>query len=65
MIRNSKLKLVLVKTGTAMEKADRAAHKVAKAGVVARKKLEAISRHVKALKQQLLENTEGFKYAVR
>ncbi len=65
MARNSNPKLAGVKTETAFGRADRAARKVAKAGVVARKKFEAISRHVKALKRQLQENTEGLKYALR
>jgi hypothetical protein len=65
MARNSNLKLVAVKTEAALGRANSAAHKVAKAGVVARNRLTAISRHVKALKRQLQENTEGFKYALR
>ena len=39
MARNSNLKLVAVKTEAALGRANSAAHKVAKAGVVARKNL--------------------------
>ena len=65
MARNSNLPLVAVKTEAALGRANSGAHKVAKAGVVARNKLAAISKHVKALKRQLQENAEGFKYALR
>src|SRR5579862_5241274 len=41
------------KIGTAMGKANRTAHKVAKAGVLAKKELEDISKQVEALKKQL------------
>jgi hypothetical protein len=53
MAKNSKLIQAAVKIGAAMGKADRAAHKVAKAGVVAKKEVAAISKRVKALKRQL------------
>jgi hypothetical protein len=60
--KNSSPSLVAPKTVTALRRTGRVAHKVAKAGAVARKKLAAISMHVKALRRQLQENTEGFKY---
>jgi hypothetical protein len=62
MERNSSPSLVAPKTETARRRTGRVAHKVAKAGAVARKKLAAISMHVKALRRQLQENTEGFEY---
>jgi hypothetical protein len=55
----SKLKHVAVKIGAAMGRAERTGHNIAKAGVVAKKELTAISRQVMALKRQLLKNTEG------
>ena len=63
MAKNSKLKHMAVTIGAAMGRADRAAHKVVKAGVVAKKELVAISKQVKALKRQLLKNTEGLPVA--
>jgi hypothetical protein len=48
-----------------MGKADRTAHKVAKAGVVAKKELAAISKQVEALKQQLQKATKRLKHALR
>jgi hypothetical protein len=62
MARNNNPSIVPLKTRTASGRTDRAAHKVAKAGATARKKLVAISRRVKALKRQLQENTEGLRY---
>lgn len=59
MTKNDKLKHMAVTIGAATERSDRIAHKVAKASAVAERKLAAISQHVKALKQQLLKNTEG------
>jgi hypothetical protein len=65
MSRDSNNRLVAAKTEMAGRRTDRVAHKVAKAGVVAERKLAAISRHVKALKRQLQENTEGLKCILR
>jgi hypothetical protein len=62
MKRNSSPSLAEPKTETVLGRAGRVGHKVAKAGTAARKKLAAISMHVKALKRQLQQNTEGFKY---
>jgi hypothetical protein len=44
-------------------KADRTGHKVAKAGVVAKKELAAISKQVEALKKQLQKTTKRLKPA--
>jgi hypothetical protein len=65
MAKNSKLNQAAVRIGAAMGKADRTAHKVAKAGVVARKELAAISKQVEALKQQLQKATKRLKHALR
>jgi polyhydroxyalkanoate synthesis regulator phasin len=46
-------------------RADRTAHKVAKAGVVAKAELEAISKQVDALKRQLQKTTKRLKHALK
>jgi hypothetical protein len=65
MAKKSKLTQVAVKIGSAMGKADRTAHKVAKAGVLAKKELEDISKQVDGLKRQLLKTTKRLKQALR
>jgi hypothetical protein len=65
MAKNSKLTKAAVRIGTAMGRADRTAHKVAKAGVVAKEELEAIAMQVEALKKQLLKTTKRLKQALR
>ena len=64
MAKNSKLKQAAVKIGVVMGKADRTAHKVAKAGLVAKKELAAISKQVEALKKQLQKTTKKLKNAL-
>src|SRR5258706_8631992 len=53
MARKSKLTRVAVGIGTAMGKADRGVQKVARAGSLAKKELDDISKQVDALKRQL------------
>ena len=65
MARKSKLTQVAERVGAAVGRADRTAHKVAKAGVVAKAELEAISKQVDALKRQLLKATKRLKYALK
>jgi seryl-tRNA synthetase len=65
MAKNSKLNKAAVRIGAVMGKADRTAHKVAKAGVIAKKELAAISKQVEALKQQLQKATKRLKHALR
>jgi hypothetical protein len=65
MAKKSKLTQVAVKIGTAMGKADRTAHKVAKAGVLAKKELEDISKQVEGLKRQLQKTTKRLKKALQ
>jgi predicted nucleic acid-binding Zn-ribbon protein len=64
MAKNSRLKKAAVNIGTAIGRADRTAHKVAKAGVVAKHELEAISKQVEALKKQLQKTTKRLKHAL-
>jgi hypothetical protein len=65
MAKKSKLTQVAVKIGAAMGKADRTAHKVAKAGLLAKKELEDISKQVEGLKRQLQKTTKRLKSALR
>jgi hypothetical protein len=65
MAKDSKLTQAAVKIGAVMGRADRTAHKVAKAGVVAKKELAAISKQVEALKQQLQKTTKRLRRALR
>jgi seryl-tRNA synthetase len=65
MAKTSKLEQAAVKIGAAMGKADRTAHKVAKAGVVAKQELAAISKQVEALKKQLQKTTKRLQNALR
>ena len=64
MAKKSRLTRVAVGIGSAMGRADRAAHKVAKAGVVAKGELESISKQVDALKRQLQKTTKRLKHAL-
>jgi predicted nucleic acid-binding Zn-ribbon protein len=65
MAKKTKLTRVAVKIGSAMGKADRTAHKVAKAGLIAREELDDISKQVDALKRQLQKTTKRLKDALR
>jgi seryl-tRNA synthetase len=64
MAKKSKLKQVAVTIGAAMGRADRKAHQVAQAGVVAKKELQAISKQVDALKRQLQKTTKRLRNAL-
>jgi hypothetical protein len=60
----NRLKAAAKKIGTAIGRADRTAHKVAKAGVLAKGELEDISKQVDALKKQLVKTTKKLKKAL-
>ncbi len=64
MAKNNRLTKAAVKIGAAMGKADRTAHKVARAGVLAKSELEDISKQIDALKRQLLKTTRRLKKAL-
>jgi len=64
MARRSRLKRVAVKIGAAVGRADRKAHQIANAGVLAKKELVDISRQVDALKRQLRKTTRRLKRAL-
>jgi predicted nucleic acid-binding Zn-ribbon protein len=65
MARKSRLRQVAVKIGAAMGRADRTAHKVAKAGLLAKEELDDIAKQVAALKRQLQKTTKRLKRALR
>jgi prefoldin subunit 5 len=60
----SKLRRVAVKIGRAIGRADRKAHQVAKAGLVAKEELEDIGKQVEALKRQLQKTTRRLRKAL-
>ena len=64
MAKKSRLSQVAGKIGAAMGRADRKAHQVAKAGVLAKKELKDISKQVDALKRQLQKTTKRLKDAL-
>ncbi len=64
MAKKNRLTQVAVGIGSAMGRADRKAHQVAKAGVLAKKELQDISKQVDALKRQLLKTTHRLKKAL-
>ncbi|HXN99592.1 MAG TPA: hypothetical protein VN881_10995 [Candidatus Acidoferrales bacterium] len=60
----SHFKSAAKKIGTAIGKADRTAHKVARAGIVAREELVQLSKQVESLKRQLQKTTKRLKNAL-
>ena len=60
-----KLTKVAVGIGTALGKADRKAHQVAKAGMLAKEELEELAKQVAALKRQLEKTTKRLRHALR
>jgi hypothetical protein len=59
-----RLTKVAVRIGAAVGKADRTAHKVASAGRVARRELDAIGKQIDALKRQLQKTAKRLKKAL-
>jgi hypothetical protein len=57
MAKKGRLKIAAVKIGAAVGKADRTAHKVVRAGALAKKELEQISKQIDGLKRQLRKST--------
>jgi hypothetical protein len=64
MTKKGRIHQAAVSIGAAVGKADRTAHKVAKAGAVAKKELEHISRQIDALKRQLQKSTKKLRKAL-
>ena len=64
MTKRDRLKEVSVKVGTALGKADRKAHKIVKAGALAKEELHALAKQVEELKRQLEKTTKRLKKAI-
>jgi seryl-tRNA synthetase len=64
MAKKSRLNQVAESIGSAMGKADKRVQKVAKAGKLAKKELEDISKQVDALKKQLQKTAKRLKHAL-
>jgi hypothetical protein len=65
MAKKTRLTRAAETIGTVVGRADRTAHKVAKAGVLAKKELAAITKQVEALKNQLQKTTKRLRRALR
>jgi hypothetical protein len=64
MAKKGRLHTAATRIGAAVGKADRTAHKVARAGVVAKKELEHISKQIESLKRQLQKSTKKLRKAL-
>jgi hypothetical protein len=65
MARKSKLTQAAVKIGTAIGKADRTAHQIAKAGKAAKNELADIGAQINSLKRQLLKTKKRLQRALK
>lgn len=65
MARKNKLTRVAEKVGGVLGRADRKAHKIVKAGALAKAELHEISKRVDALKRQLEKTTRRLKHAIK
>jgi hypothetical protein len=65
MARKSKLTQAAVKIGTAIGKADRTAHQIAKAGKAAKDELADIGAQINTLKRQLLKTKKRLQRALK
>jgi hypothetical protein len=65
MANKSGLTQVAVKIGTAMGKADRTAHRVARAGAAAKDELADIAEQIDSLKKQLLKTKKRLQKALK
>jgi hypothetical protein len=65
MAIKSGLTQVAVKIGTAMGKADRTAHRVARAGAAAKDELADIAEQIDSLKKQLLKTKKRLQKALK
>jgi hypothetical protein len=64
MAKKNRLNRVAVSIGSAVGKADRKAHQVAKAGALAKKELKEVSKQLNALKRQLEKSANRLKRAL-
>ena len=65
MAKKNRLTRVAASIGSAVGKADRKAHQVAKAGALARKELKDIAKQIDVLKRQLEKSTKRVQRALR
>ncbi|MGH9700780.1 MAG: hypothetical protein ACRD5R_09980 [Candidatus Acidiferrales bacterium] len=65
MARKNRLTKAAVSIGAAVGKADRTAHKFAKAGLIAKKELEGLTKEIEAIKSKLRRTTRKLKKALR
>jgi dephospho-CoA kinase len=65
MAGKSKLTQAAVKIGTAIGKADRTAHQIAKAGKAAKDELADIAAQINTLKRQLLKTKKRLQRALK
>jgi predicted nucleic acid-binding Zn-ribbon protein len=61
----SRLTKVAEGIGGALGRADRTAQKVSKAGVLAKKELEALAKEVESFKKRLQKTTKRLKHALK
>jgi len=65
MAKKTKLGDAGARIGAVIGRAEGAAHKIAKAGAVAKKELKDISKQVEELKKQLEKTTKRLRHALR
>jgi hypothetical protein len=65
MAKKTALTKVAVRIGTAVGKADKTAHKFAKAGALAKNELDEIAKQVNALKKQLAKTSKKLRLALK
>lgn len=65
MANNTKLQSAAVKIGTVAGRADRTAHKVAKAAQLARQELAELAKQVEVLKRQLERSSKRLRRALQ
>jgi hypothetical protein len=65
MAKKTALTKVAVRIGTAVGRADKTAHKFAKAGSLAKNELDQIAKQVNALKKQLAKTSKKLRLALK
>ena len=65
MAKKNRLTSAARRIGAVVGRAEGTAHKIAKAGVVARKELDQFSKQVESLKRQLEKTAKRLKHALR
>lgn len=65
MAKKTRLTKAAVSIGSAVGRADRTAHKFAKAGLIAKKELEGLTKEIDAIKAKLRKTTRKLKRALR